>query len=83
MRVASASSDELAKLVADFNQMASELQRQRASWSTQRIEAGRNGAPGGPTSNPLTPSSSTPNTCGVCTPTAASRWARPEECVER
>ena len=40
VRVASASSDELAKLVADFNQMASELQRQRRQLErTHRIEA--------------------------------------------
>jgi len=40
VRVASTSSDELAKLVADFNQMASELQRQgRQLERTHRIEA--------------------------------------------
>ena len=40
VRVTSASSDELAKLVADFNQMATELQRQRGELErTNRIEA--------------------------------------------
>ena len=40
VRVASTSSDELARLVADFNQMASELQRQRRQLErTHRIEA--------------------------------------------
>jgi nitrogen fixation/metabolism regulation signal transduction histidine kinase len=40
IRVASASSDEFARLVADFNRMASELQRQRQQLErTHRIEA--------------------------------------------
>jgi signal transduction histidine kinase len=40
IRIASASSDEFARLVADFNKMASELQRQRAQLQhTHRIEA--------------------------------------------
>jgi signal transduction histidine kinase len=40
VRVASTSSDELARLVADFNQMAAELQRQRRQLErTHRIEA--------------------------------------------
>jgi nitrogen fixation/metabolism regulation signal transduction histidine kinase len=40
VRVASTSSDELARLVGDFNQMASELQRQRRQLErTHRIEA--------------------------------------------
>jgi len=40
VRVASTSSDELARLVADFNQMAAELQRQRLQLErTHRIEA--------------------------------------------
>jgi len=40
IRVASASSDEFARLVADFNKMASELQRQRQQLErTHRIEA--------------------------------------------
>ena len=40
VRVASTSSDELARLVADFNQMATELHRQRGELErTNRIEA--------------------------------------------